>query len=54
MTNKKLEAKITNNGISLSDRFKEAVKEEFEGMNCKLELIINQGGIQSGEVKLKI
>ncbi|MFZ2937664.1 MAG: hypothetical protein WA066_03045 [Candidatus Omnitrophota bacterium] len=40
--------------IQLSEKFKEAVKEEFKNINCCLELIINQGGIRDGKIELKI
>ena len=38
----------------LSDKFKEAIKEEFKDKTVRLELIINQGGIQSGEITYKL
>ena len=42
------------NTIKLSDKFKEIVKKEFKGINCRLELIINQGGIRDSNITLKI
>lgn len=36
----------------LSEKFKKAIKEEFEGMNLRIELIINQGGIQRGTIQI--
>lgn len=38
----------------LSDKFKEAIKEEFKDKTVRIELVINQGGIQSGEVTYKL
>jgi len=37
--------------IKLSDKFKKAVAEEFENMTCRLELIINSGGIQNAKIE---
>ena len=44
----------TDNKHTLTDKFREAVKEEFKDSSVKLELIINQGGIQSGEITYKL
>ena len=40
--------------LLLSEEFKAAIKQQFGNLSLKLELFINQGGIQSGEVKFKI
>ena len=40
--------------IRLSDKFKDAIKEEFKGMTCRLEIIMNEGGVQTGKIELKL
>ena len=47
-------SQVIDKKIKLSSKFKDAIKEEFEGMNCRLEVIINNGGVQTGKVELKL
>ena len=45
---------IMEKNLKLSDKFKDAIKEEFKGMTCRLEIIMNEGGVQTGKIELKL
>jgi hypothetical protein len=40
--------------LKLSDKTKEALKVDFEGVTGKLEIDLNQGGVRDATVKVKV
>jgi hypothetical protein len=40
--------------LKLSDKTKEAIKDDFEGITGRLEIDLNQGGVRDATVKVKV
>jgi len=46
--------KIDSNGeVEFSEKYKQAVKDEFKDLSCKVFMVIFKGGIRNGELELK-